>query len=334
MATARRRPVVVVEDHLYHIDRLLATLCEQGPDLLEHLTVVCLDRPGPDTRAAVVRWLSEYPEVTVVADVADMDGAEEGFFQLRPAVYTSNLHCARAIAEHLAPRGLLVQDIQLETLEFVPADQWWESISLGVTVRGAFASRPPRVLFMSNKRGFHVTFARDLNEVGFDPCDVLDKDQLEGDLLPALRQRLRESFPLELELGDQSRRWQTGDPEEREQLVAEFDFISWGDRPAIITLGGRGLREPLELDSSADEAQTWRELLAAHLEGRPGIPTEALGERLKPGLSRAERINQAARHILKLRARLVSRDMIQTVNHHYRLAEEAQVGRIRRRPRP
>ena len=325
-----RRPVVVVEDHLYHVDQLLGLLGARGPDLLERLTVVCLDRRGPDTQAAVARWRRDYPAVAVVADDDDA---------LRPlptAVYASGPHYAKLIAELLAPRGILVQDIQLETLRFVPADQWWETIYLANTVRGMFASRPPQALFLSNKRGFHATFGKDLLDVGFDPRDVLHKDELDVALVPLLRRRLHEAFPLVLDRGDRPPRWLTRDPEEHAELATELDLVLWDERATKLGLGGRSVRargERVELAASGHEAQTWRALVDAHIEGLAGVSTDAVGERVAPELAdRAERSNAAARHVYALRKRL-SGDALQTVDHHYRLADELSVGRVRRRLR-
>src|ERR1700681_4596748 len=63
-----KRPLVVVEDHLYHMTELLDGL-GKAPDLVGQLTVVCLDRPGPDTRRTVAAWLADHPALQVVAAV-------------------------------------------------------------------------------------------------------------------------------------------------------------------------------------------------------------------------------------------------------------------------
>src|SRR6202166_3732321 len=71
-----KRPLVVVEDHLYHMTELLDGL-GKAPDLVGQLTVVCLDRPGPDTRRTVAAWLADHPALQVVAavEVSAGDGA-------------------------------------------------------------------------------------------------------------------------------------------------------------------------------------------------------------------------------------------------------------------
>src|ERR1700726_1490484 len=63
-----KRPLVIVEDHLYHMTELLDGL-GKAPDLVGQLTVVCLDRPGPDTRRTVAAWLAGHPALQVVAAV-------------------------------------------------------------------------------------------------------------------------------------------------------------------------------------------------------------------------------------------------------------------------
>lgn len=334
-----RRPLVVVEDHLYHIDRLLGLLHRHAPDLQERLTVVCLDRRGPDTQAAVGEWLAKYPHVQIVADIEPEDlPSETNLRSLPAAALRSGPAYARTIAELLAPRGLLVQDIQLETLRFVPADQWWESIYLANTVRGMYADRPPQCIFLSNKRGFHATFGKDLLEVGFDPRDVLHKDEVEEGLVPLLRRRLRDAFPLELRVaGVASIEWLTADPIELEQLSQQLDLVVWDDRAAKLGLSGRSVQgrlARLDLASDGHEAVTWRELVAARIEGRLGVSTRELGERIAPEFSLpAEHSNAAARHVYALRKRLRAPDLLITADHHYALAEELRVGWVRPRSR-
>ena len=130
-----RRPIVVVEDHLYHITQLLDALSDLAPDLLAQTTVLCLERPGPDTDATVERWRADHPDLRVAA--ATSEGT------LDPQVFTSSNAFCRTLAGMLRPGGLLVQDIQLSTLTFLPVDRWWESIYLAATVRGMFPFPPP-----------------------------------------------------------------------------------------------------------------------------------------------------------------------------------------------
>ena len=102
---------------------------------------------------------------------------------------------ARIVSRLLRPGGLLIQDVQLSTLPFVPADRWWESIYLAATVRGMFPSRAPTVRFLSNKRGYSATFGRDLLDAGFDPRDVMDKSALRDTVVPAVDRTLRSRVP-------------------------------------------------------------------------------------------------------------------------------------------
>lgn len=329
MASSARRPLVVVEDHLYHIDRLLTLFDERDASLLPRLTVVCLDRPGPDTQAALERWSRDYPQVQVMADAEPISDA--ALPRLPAEVLRSGHHYARTVAELLAPRGLLLQDIQLETLRYVPVDQWWETIYLANTIRGMYAERPPSCIFVSNKRGFHATFGKDLLSVDFDPRDVLHKDELDQVLVPLLRRRLFDAFPLELRVAGEARpRWITRDAAEAEQLATELDLIAWEDRPTKMGLTGRciaGKRGRVELAASAQEAVSWRALVRVRMDEEVGIPTRAVGERVAPQLAlAAEQSNAAARHIYALRRRLRDPESLLTVEHHYRLSDELAVG--------
>jgi hypothetical protein len=341
-----RRPLVVVEDHLYHIDLLLDLLQRHDAALCSRLTVVCLERAGPDTQAAVARWAREHPRVQVMADAEPAHPRRHR--TLPPAVLGSANAYARTLAELLAPRGLLLQDIQLQTLRFVPADQWWETIYLANTVRGMYAERPPQCVFLSNKRGFHATFGKDLLSVGFDPRDVLHKDELPEALVPLLRRRLYDAFPLELHVTRPSEpelaasehadpEWLTRDAVELELLSARLDLVLWEDRAGKLGLSGRGLEaraDRLELPANGHEALTWRALVQARLEGGPGVATRALGERVAPELALpAEQSNAAARHVYTLRRRLRVPDGLLTVDHRYALAQELAVGWVRPRAR-
>lgn len=199
-----RRPAVVVEDHLHHVSELLAALAPAGAALLGQVTVVCLDRPGPDTDRAVERWLADFAALQVAAS---WDGGEPvpdraRFLPLDPAVFADAHRYGRAVAGLVRPGGLLIQDVQLSTLRFLPADRWWESIFLASTVRGMFPQSPPACRFLSNKRGYQATFGRDLLDAGFDPRDVLDKSELEAVVLPVVRSYLERAFPLALRMAE------------------------------------------------------------------------------------------------------------------------------------
>src|SRR6185436_11143794 len=87
-----RRPIVVVEDHLYHITQLLQALAELAPALLDQVTVLCLERPGPDTEATAGRWLASYPELQVAAAVPSSSDLRSA--ALDPEVFTAaNAFC-------------------------------------------------------------------------------------------------------------------------------------------------------------------------------------------------------------------------------------------------
>ncbi len=65
MPFSPRKPILVIEDHVYHVSEILQALHQRNPDWLELTTVLCLDRPGPDTSRAVASWLTSYPGVHI-----------------------------------------------------------------------------------------------------------------------------------------------------------------------------------------------------------------------------------------------------------------------------
>jgi hypothetical protein len=310
-----RRPIVVVEDHLYHITRFLEALSDLAPDLLAQTAVLCLERPGPDTDATVERWRKNHPDLQIASAAT-----------LEEQVFTNANAFCRTLVGMLRPGGLLLQDVQLSTLTFLPADRWWESIYLAATVRGMFATRPPACRFFSNKRGYGATFGRDLVEAGFDPRDVIEKDELARVVVPALRSHLERRFP-----------WRLGKTavgateEDRQEIEEAMDLVLWRDADGGISLGGRALARRVQLKPGSQEGVTWERLIEDRLEEGEGVPVTEVGERLAPeGALRAEVTNLAARHLHVLRGRLEDPAEIVTARHAYRLREGLRVGRAAR----
>jgi hypothetical protein len=378
----QRRPLVVVEDHLYHITELLERL-GGGPPLYDQLTVVCLDRPGPDTTRTTAGWLAAWPGLQVIAAVepgaatafpdaaangthgthgsdsaASARGAARGatarFQPLPPAAFTSPHRLCKTVAAALRPGGLLLQDVQLQTLSFIPADRWWESIYLASAVRGMFAERPPVCRFVSNKRGYEATFGRDLLDAGFDPREVIDKGELDRAVVPTLRGFLDRAFPLVLRLAAPGQApWELRVGRagaERDEAEDQLDLVLWSAGDGAQELGGRALaspgadtaaRRPHHLDGPSpgparrrvafkpgnQEAVTWRCLLGDRLAGGPGLLVLEIGRRLAPaGAGKPELTNVAARHLHSLRGRLEDPAAILTAHHAYRLCERLTVG--------
>jgi hypothetical protein len=334
-----RRPLVFVEDHLYHTGELLAALHAQRPDLVSHTTVVSIDREGPDTAAAVSEWLSRYSDVQVAATGATGSRVRA----VTPADTHDAAAFARFVSRLLRPGGILVQDVQLSTLPYVPADRWWDSIYTAATVRGLFASQAPCVRFLSNKRGYAATFGRELSEAGFDPRDVMDKSELTSIVVPAVASLFDRAFPLTLRAAAGSdanpapaiHSWPIA-PKAISQPEVEpaFDLLLWRIGEAI-ELGGRAISNAsggVAFKSGAAEAATWGALIEDALGRRQGLPVIAIGERIgPPDAGRAELTNLAARHIHTLRSRLASPDLIVTADHRYRLKDDLRAGLVDRR---
>jgi hypothetical protein len=330
-----RRPLVVAEDHLHHVTELLGALAEEDPSLLALTTVLCLDRTGPDTTRLVDRWLATYPDLQVAASLGPGERNPHRA-ALDATVFESANRFSKAVAGMLRPGGLLLQDIQLSTLGFIPADRWWESIYLASTVRGMFAENLPTCRFLSNKRGYEATFGCDLIDAGFNPRDVMDKRELREMVVPVVRSYLDKTFPMRLEIAGGPTAAVAKTEEDRREIESGLDLVVWCGDPAVEVGGrllagvsGEGDKRRLTCKAGSQEAVTWTELVEDRFRGGEGVPVVDVGQRIAPeGAGRAEITNLAARHIHGLRSRLKDGGAILTAHHAYRLAEGLRVGRV------
>lgn len=328
-----RRPLVIAEDHLHHVSELLEALAETDRTIPALTTAICLDRPGPDTTRLVAGWLESYPGLQVAASRETEEGVpaplRPRFAALDPGSFESAHRFCKAAAGMLRSGGLLLQDIQLATLGFIPPDRWWESIYLANTVRGMFAENPPACRFLSNKRGYEATFGRDLLEAGFDPRDVMDKAELRGMVVPVVLAHLARAFPWKLQVPGVPDAAVAKTEEDRREVDSGLDLVLW--RGEAVEIGGRLLAADrrLAFKAGSQEAQTWIELIEDRFEEGDGLPVQDVGRRIAPeGAGRAEITNLAARHIHGLRGRLRDGAAILTAHHAYRLAENLRVGLV------
>jgi hypothetical protein len=323
-----RRPVVFVEDHLYHTGEVLDALAVRAPDLLRHVTVCVIDRPGPDTDATVTDWLRRHPDLQVVAATA----ARNRVRSIAAADLESAPAFATLVASLLRPGGVLVQDVQLTTLAFVPADRWWESIFVAATVRGLFADRAPTVRFLSNKHGYAATFGRDLMAAGFDPRDVLDKADVATVGVPAIAALVDRIFDVDLDVWHPTsgaRGLRVSD-QDRPDLEADVDLLLWPVADGL-ELGGRLVEKRVPLRAGGHEGDTWAALVRDRMDGGEGLAVTSVGERVGPAMAaRAELTNVAARHLHTLRSRLRDGAAIVTAQHAYRLTDRVSVGQAHR----
>ena len=335
------RPVVVIEDHLYHVEEILTGLGDSAGELTGQLTILCLDQPGPDTERTVRRWLSDHENLQVAFQTRNPDRLESDplatrILPLPPALFQNANRFCKTVASLIRPGGLMVQDIQLATLQFLSAEQWWESIYLANTVRGMFPQSPPRCRFMSNKSGFHISFGKELMDAGFDPREVIDKHELAALILPVINRFLNEEFPLLLT-------WEPGPnlrlrchAEDRQWVASHLDLVLWLDREEFGSLLGQAVKPKGKegfpsFKRDSHEGTTWIQLMEDRLGPATGLPVVSIGGRLAPeGSLKAEQTNIAARHLHTLRSRLQGRHSIVTKDHAYHLDRQLRVGRVTR----
>jgi hypothetical protein len=319
---------------LYHTGEMLEAIARGAPELLACTTLCAIDEPGPDTVAAISGWLGSHDQIQIAARIDPTSFAPAQAARVRPiqpAHLSGVSGFARMVASLLVPGGVLVQDIHLSTLQFVPADRWWESIYVAATVRGMFPTRQPAVRFVSNKRGYAATFGRDLMDAGFDPREVVDKTELDQIIVPSIARDVAARFPFVLTLPDGGARPVAADEESRREIDEHLDIVEW-DVSGRVELSGSMISNPVTFRSGSSEAVTWQALIADRIGGGQGVAVADVGQRLaEPGAERAEISNLAARHIHTLRSRLTSASAIVTAYHAYRLDDRVRVGRVRRR---
>ena len=255
-----RRHVVSVEDHLSHTAELLQAVERVSPGLLGCLTCCAVDDPGTDTTAVIAGWLQRYSTIQVAACVDPRQLPSESasrLFAIQPQALAELTAFARLVASMLRSGGVLLQDIHLSTLRFIPPDRWWESIYIAATVRGTFARRPPAIRFLSNKRGYTATFGRDLMQAGFDPREVMDKAELETVIVPSVARSVQTQFPFELTSSDrQASLPVAADEDDKGEIAERLDLVLW-DLGGRLELAGRLVPTPVMFRHGSQEALSW-----------------------------------------------------------------------------
>ncbi len=335
------RPIVVVEDHVYHISKLLAALHQGASSVLDCVTIVCLDRPGSDTDSAISEYLNLYPTIQIAARVSsELSNTfpNDRLLQLPQKVVINQMEYCGTIAKMIRSGGMLIQDVELEFLEFVPKDRWWETTLLATTIRGIFGERRLQCVFFSNKRGYEATFGADLFAAGHDPRDVLNKNELEKIVVPKMKRFIDDQFPDCLTWRQNADdKWPQSIPSscsdrERKEISSCLDLILWPIQNKSAYLSGNAIRSSnleIALSYDSNEYQTWHTMIEDAIRGGPGIPTIEIGFRIAPnGAAKAEATNAAARHIHSLRKRLTDSRLIVTADGYYRIGNGLRIGLV------
>ena len=117
------RPLVIVEDHMFHLQEILRVMSQDTAYWLAHTTLVSLDRPGPDTTQTIQSWLRTYPELQVATRLDEsglslLERFPTRLMQMPDKLFDHQISFCNIIAALIRPGGFLVQDIQLSTLTF------------------------------------------------------------------------------------------------------------------------------------------------------------------------------------------------------------------------
>ena len=336
------RPIVVVEDHFHHISKLAQSISKNARELYDSLTIVCLDRPGPDTTHAALELAERHPTLQLVAAVDQLACREAKAYRVAEfpeSMLTDQNEYCKTIASLLRPNGLLIQDIELETLEFIPKDRWWESTFLATTIRGIFGQGNLNCCFFSNKKGYEATFGAELLASGHDPRNVLNKNDLDKIVVPKMFRFLKETFLWTLNYltignGDPRPILVSENEQEKRTFENALDLLIGPPQNKQIAISGNAFVQASgsKLSIDSNEAITWRDLVTAAFRNQ-GISTHELGKRIAAeGASKAEATNSAARHIHSLRKKLDDANSIITVDGEYRLGDGLTVGLMESNP--
>ena len=336
------RPILVIEDHLEPLTKIIEILAAEAAHFLGLLTVVSLPRePRGDSRESVRGWLESHPQLQVAAYLAERDAADLGAafpdrFQPVPAAALESQTSDRLraiLAGMLRPGGLLLQDICLDSLAFIPHGDLVESFTkIAHSVQQGFpARRRPECWLMSEQRRFEADFMPRLARQGFLPKNFLSKKTLDRNLSQNLKAFLVESMPLFLRLaqhGEESLETILGH-EDRDEVMSECDLVLWqpGGR---IRIGGRLVKpeEAGRLRQPGTKISQFWDALVRDLFGRhAGVTIEKLNE-----IRGDDRGSSLAYDVRQMFAVADGSSILQKVNKSYRFDDRYRVAWVTESP--
>ena len=330
-----RRPLVFVEDHLYHTANCSPRSPRPGPISSRTPRWCALDRPGPDTDAAVAEWLRA---LSGAADRRALRRARDRVLRDRGV----DLATPRRRAAHAgcsAPAASSSRTCSSARCRFFRPIAGGSRSTSRPRCAACSPIAPPAVRFLSNKRGYAATFGRDLLDAGFDPRDVMDKSAI-ADARSCRRSRRsfdRDVSAAQLDARRLSRHRGAGRSADAD---AERATSSGARRRAVADGARRARRRAVGAPvpgrrSRRAASRPKRDVATADRRSAAdgdGLAVVDVGARLgPPDAERAELTNLAARHVHTLRGRLDDAGAIVTAHHAYRRCAET-VSRVRDRP--
>ena len=276
-----RKPLVIVEDSLKDLTKLLATFSKTDPEIMGNLTAVCVAPEGTDTSESVKGWIATYPRLQVAACV-QTESASEGSRVLNIQRFVSqDLELSRVLTELLMPGGVLLQDIHLDSLPFFRSDNPWAAcFALANHCRGFCREKKDLNYAFMSKMEFPAGFTAQVVLRKFDATWVFNK--LDGTrMLRCIPDHIREEFPWWLRFRGYDRKSPLAISRKKSTEAAvsrEFDFVLWPRSSSLYELMGRGvnLERTSALQARTQLFKALKMLVDDSLIDGPGVSAQEL----------------------------------------------------------
>jgi hypothetical protein len=176
------------------------------------------------------------------------------------------------LGKMLRPGSLMLLDIELEPLEFVPADEPWRSLDLVPWFRGS--CRGLCIKLFTNKSFVATKLIGVLQQSNLSD-DVLDKEQIAEEVVPELIEFVSRAFPWTLR-SKQPNALSIG-PLDTDDVAEHFDLVVGPEENGQVWIGGRIVEKRFKVNpKDSDEADAWKLLAEDQLKEHVGVSAKEL----------------------------------------------------------